>query len=100
MAGTAPQFGIGAVRINSDIQTGAKYGMVTLDSFLVEKYLAGMIAREEVVILGVSCEGGGVIDTRKVADALRGKEARSAAYDGAGNIKVSTMSGEATLPAA
>src|ERR1700744_5877585 len=36
-------------RIQSDIQTGAKYGMVTLDSFLVEKYLAGMIAREEVV---------------------------------------------------
>jgi twitching motility protein PilT len=36
-------------RIQSDIQTGAKYGMVTLDSFLIEKYLAGMIAREEVV---------------------------------------------------
>ena len=36
-------------RINSDIQTGAKYGMVTLDGFLIEKYLAGMIAREEVI---------------------------------------------------
>src|SRR6266404_3286541 len=36
-------------RIQSDIQTGAKYGMVTLDGFLVEKYLAGLIAREEVV---------------------------------------------------
>ena len=36
-------------RINSDIQTGAKWGMVTLDSFLVDKYLAGMIAREEVI---------------------------------------------------
>ncbi len=36
-------------RINSDIQTGAKYGMVTLDSFLMEKYQAGMISREEVV---------------------------------------------------
>src|SRR6187402_53587 len=36
-------------RIQSDIQTGANYGMVTLDSFLIEKYLAGMIAREEVV---------------------------------------------------
>jgi twitching motility protein PilT len=36
-------------RIQSDIQTGSKYGMVTLDSFLVEKYLAGMIAREEVI---------------------------------------------------
>ena len=28
-------------RINSDIQTGAKYGMVTLDSFLMEKYSQG-----------------------------------------------------------
>jgi twitching motility protein PilT len=36
-------------RLNSDIQTGAKFGMVTLDSFLIDKYMAGMIAREEVV---------------------------------------------------
>lgn len=36
-------------RLNSDIQTGAKFGMVTLDGFLIEKYMAGMIAREEVV---------------------------------------------------
>src|SRR5579863_5968847 len=36
-------------RLNSDIQTGAKYGMVTLDGFLLEKYMAGMIAREEVI---------------------------------------------------
>ncbi|MGA2436622.1 MAG: type IV pilus twitching motility protein PilT [Bryobacteraceae bacterium] len=36
-------------RLQSDIQTGAKWGMVTLDSFLIDKYLAGMIAREEVI---------------------------------------------------
>lgn len=36
-------------RIQSDIQTGAKFGMVTLDSFLIEKYEAGMIAEEEVI---------------------------------------------------
>jgi twitching motility protein PilT len=36
-------------RLNSDIQTGAKYGMVTLDGFLMDKYLAGMISREEVI---------------------------------------------------
>jgi twitching motility protein PilT len=36
-------------RINSDIQTGAKYGMVTLDSFLLDKYQQGMIAQEEVI---------------------------------------------------
>src|SRR3989454_4879265 len=36
-------------RINSDIQTGAKYGMVTLDSFLIDKYQQGMISQEEVI---------------------------------------------------
>jgi twitching motility protein PilT len=36
-------------RINSDIQTGAKHGMVTLDSFLLEKFQAGMISQEEVI---------------------------------------------------
>ncbi|MEP6663214.1 MAG: type IV pilus twitching motility protein PilT [Verrucomicrobiota bacterium] len=36
-------------RINSDIQTGAKYGMVTLDSFLMEKYQQGWISREEII---------------------------------------------------
>jgi twitching motility protein PilT len=36
-------------RLNSDIQTGAKYGMVTLDGFLMDKYMAGVISREEVV---------------------------------------------------
>ena len=36
-------------RIQSDIQTGSKYGMVTLDSWLVEKYMKGLIAREEVI---------------------------------------------------
>jgi twitching motility protein PilT len=36
-------------RINSDIQTGAKYGMVTLDGFLMEKYMAGLISRQEVI---------------------------------------------------
>jgi twitching motility protein PilT len=36
-------------RLNSDIQTGAKHGMLTLDGFLMEKYTAGIIAREEVV---------------------------------------------------
>jgi len=36
-------------RISSDIQTGAKHGMVTLDGYLMEKYSQGIISREEVV---------------------------------------------------
>ncbi len=36
-------------RIQSDIQTGAKFGMVTLDDNLMRKFEAGMISREEVI---------------------------------------------------
>ncbi len=36
-------------RLQSDIQTGAKYGMVTLDGFLLDKYQLGMISRDEVI---------------------------------------------------
>ena len=36
-------------RVNSDIQTGAKYGMVTLDGYLLEKYQQGLISREECI---------------------------------------------------
>src|SRR5271170_7263012 len=36
-------------RIASDIQTGAKFGMVSLEASLMEKYVAGLISREEVV---------------------------------------------------
>ena len=36
-------------RLNSDIQTGGKFGMVSLDSFLLDRYMQGMIAREEVL---------------------------------------------------
>jgi twitching motility protein PilT len=36
-------------RINSDIQTGGKYGMVTLDGFLMDKHTQGIISRDEVI---------------------------------------------------
>jgi twitching motility protein PilT len=36
-------------RVNSDIQTGAKFGMVTLDGFLLDKYMQGMISEQEVL---------------------------------------------------
>lgn len=36
-------------RLQSDIQTGAKYGMVTLDGFLLDKYMQGLISRDEVI---------------------------------------------------
>ncbi|MBI4756917.1 MAG: 4Fe-4S dicluster domain-containing protein [Betaproteobacteria bacterium] len=57
------------------------------------------IDRSEVVILGVSCEGGGVIDPRKLTRALAGRAATTVAMDGADAIRVGTASGETTLPA-
>jgi twitching motility protein PilT len=36
-------------RIPSDQQTGAKYGMITMDANLIDKYQKGMIAREEAI---------------------------------------------------
>jgi twitching motility protein PilT len=36
-------------RINSDIQTGGKYGMVTLDGYLMDLHTRGIISRDEVI---------------------------------------------------
>ena len=36
-------------RIGGDIQTGSKYGMISLEAFLVDLYLRGLITREEVM---------------------------------------------------
>jgi twitching motility protein PilT len=36
-------------RITSDIQTGAKYGMITLDAHLLELYQAGAISYEDLI---------------------------------------------------
>ncbi len=59
------------------------------------------IRRDEVVILGVSCENGGVIDTRKLSGALRGKPATAAAFNGDGGVTVTAFNGgDITVPAA
>jgi formate dehydrogenase subunit beta len=57
------------------------------------------IARDEVVVLGVSCESSGVIDPRKLDNALRGKAATAVAFDGA-DVRATTRAGETTLAAA
>jgi twitching motility protein PilT len=36
-------------RITSDIQTGAKYGMITLDAYLMQLYQAGRIRYEDLI---------------------------------------------------
>ena len=36
-------------QIRSDIQTGAKFGMVTLDACLMQHYQAGVISYDELI---------------------------------------------------
>jgi twitching motility protein PilT len=44
-------------RITSDIQTGAKFGMMTLDSHLIQLYEKGLIGYEEVITSAQDPEG-------------------------------------------
>jgi twitching motility protein PilT len=55
-------------RIATEIQTGAKYGMVSLEASLVDLYLAGVISREEVF--------GKATDPEMAAQLLAGREPR------------------------
>jgi twitching motility protein PilT len=55
-------------RISSEIQTGAKYGMVSLEASLVDLYLAGVIARDEVFTKAQ--------DPEMAAQLLAGREVR------------------------
>jgi twitching motility protein PilT len=55
-------------RIATEIQTGAKYGMVSLEASLVDLYLAGVISREEVF--------GKAQDPEMAAQLLAGREPR------------------------
>ncbi len=55
-------------RIATEIQTGAKYGMVSLEASLVDLYLAGVISREEAF--------GKSSDPEMAAQLLAGREPR------------------------
>lgn len=58
------------------------------------------LKREDVHIIGVSCETGGVIDHRKLARKLEGRAPKSVAFDGAGGVTVATAAGVSVFPAA
>jgi formate dehydrogenase subunit beta len=62
---------------------------------LQEKY----ITRDDVHILGISCEGSGVIDEKKLAKTLKGKKAESVDLDEKGDFVVSTKDGKIKVPA-
>jgi twitching motility protein PilT len=59
-------------RVNSDIQTGAKYGMVTLDSMLLSYYEKGVISREEA--LTKSQDGVTLLSKIQEVDAAKAAE--------------------------
>lgn len=58
------------------------------------------LQRADLVILGVSCEVGGVVDPRKLDRLLEGAPALEVAFDADGAVKAVTASGEKILPAA
>ena len=53
--------------------------------------------REEVYIIGVSCEGSGVVDERKLAIHLNGAPAKAAAFDGDDYV-ITTAKGDVRVP--
>ncbi|MBL3590786.1 MAG: 4Fe-4S dicluster domain-containing protein [gamma proteobacterium endosymbiont of Lamellibrachia anaximandri] len=50
--------------------------------------------REDVVVIGVSCEGTGVVDSNKLSDKLKGKTASRITFSGADDINVSVYGDE------
>jgi coenzyme F420-reducing hydrogenase beta subunit len=57
------------------------------------------IDREDVHILGVSCENSGVVDEKKLAKALKGKRANKVDYGEDGQFVVTTDDGSVNIPA-
>ena len=70
-------------RINSDIQTGAKWGMVTLDGMLEQYYDEGKISREDALS---KCQDP-ITQVTKIQEVDDRKAAEAAAEEAAGGAK-------------
>ncbi len=57
------------------------------------------IKREEVHIIGLSCEGTGVLDERKLKRWLKGKTPLNSEFEGLDTFKVTTRDGDVEIPA-
>lgn len=55
--------------------------------------------REDVVVIGVSCEGTGVVDPRKLSGKLKGRTASKIEFDGADSFRVTIGKTESVVPA-
>ena len=58
-----------------------------------------VIKREDVYIIGVSCEGTGVVDQRKLTRHVQGTRPKQVQFDGASGFTVTTRLGEVEVPA-
>jgi ferredoxin len=56
--------------------------------------------REDVVVIGVSCEGTGIVDARKLSAKLKGKSASKIEAAGTDSFKVTVGKTEMVIPAA
>ncbi len=57
------------------------------------------INREDIYIIGVSCESAGVVDEKKLFKKLKGKKIENIEFDEKDNIKVTTPDGKIKIPA-
>jgi len=57
------------------------------------------INKEDVYILGISCENGGVIDQKKLMNKIKGKRVDKAEFDEKDNLVVFTEDGKLKIPA-
>ncbi len=57
------------------------------------------IKRDDVYIIGVSCEKTGVLDEKKLAKKLKGKKAKSAEFGEKDNFVITTEEGKIEIPA-
>jgi len=64
-------------------------------TLLQEKFLN----REDVYILGVSCENTGVLDEKKLAKKIKGKKVKKVEFDEKNNFIITTPDGKTKIPA-
>ena len=65
-----------------------------INVLLQEKF----IQREDVFILGLSCEATGVIDEAKIKEKLKGKKIQQIEFDSKQNLSIHTDNGEVKIP--
>ncbi|MFP4081186.1 MAG: Coenzyme F420 hydrogenase/dehydrogenase, beta subunit C-terminal domain [Candidatus Aminicenantes bacterium] len=66
-----------------------------INVLLQEKF----IDRDEIYLIGISCENTGMVDEKKLATKLKGKKAKKIEFDDQDNFVVTTQEGKTKIPA-